>query len=288
MNTTISYTTLPEFEFVSPNTLKETLSLLNIHQSNAVVLAGGTDLLPELRHRIKQPKLIIDVKNIPELNELNLNDKFLTIGAAVPVTKVLTLPKLDSLFTALYQSLQNFCDEILRNRATIAGNIATSSPAADSAGPLLVFDAIIEIQSIKKGKCTVKIEDFFKGVKQNCLEPDELITKIRLPIPEEETKSAYLKMKRGVEDIALVGVTGASNRTKTLFAYTAVASTPILIDISAILSKNRNQTKEDLFQIIWKQIQAKIQPISDVRSGKDYRFHIAEIYTRIILREFLK
>jgi len=288
MNTTISYTSLPEFEFKSPNILKEVLSLLNIHRSDAVILAGGTDLLPELRHRIKCPKVIIDIKKIPELNELNLSDKFLNIGAAVPIAKVLSFPKLESLFTALYQSLQDFCDEILRNRATIGGNIATSSPAADSAGPLLVFDAIIEINSISKGKHTVKLENFFKGVKTNCLEPDELITRIRLPIPEVETKSAYFKMKRGAEDIALVGVAGASNKTRTVFAYSAVAPTPILINASAILAQNRNQTKEDLFQLIWNQIQGRIQPISDVRSGKEYRFHIAEIYTRKMLQEFLK
>ena len=288
MNTTISYTTLPEFDYASPDTLKEALSLLNIYQSDAVVLAGGTDLLPELRHRIKRPKIVIDIKKIPELNEVHLNNKILTIGAAVPIITVLSLPKLDLHFNALYQALHDFCDEILRNRATIAGNIATSSPAADSAGPLLIFEAIIEIYSISKGKRIVKIEDFFKGVKKNCLNPDELITKIKVPVPDVGTKSAYLKMKRGAEDIALVGVAGAFNSTKTVFAYSAVAPTPILVNISMIIAENRNQTKEELFQLIWKHIQTKIHPISDVRSGKEYRLHIAEIYTRMMLQEFLK
>lgn len=285
MSETISHVSLPNFEVEIPNSIEEALELLHVHQANCKILAGGTDLLVDLRHRLIQPSVIIDIKNIEELKKLEFNTNGLQIGAAVPISEVLKLSQLETHYTALYQALNDMCDEILRNRATIAGNIATASPAADTAGPLYVHQAIVKVQSQSRGSRLIPINEFFKGVKKSNLASDELIVSITLPQSQPSSKSAFMKMKRGAEDLALVGVTGVHNHQHTYFAFTAVAPTPIFLDISTFISAKK--ISEDLFQSIWSDVLSKINPISDVRSSREYRIHIAEILARLILKEIL-
>ncbi len=282
----ISFKTLPEFELITPVTLEEALNLLNTYKSESKILAGGTDLIIELKQRLKKTKVIIDIKNISDLNKLELDSEGLYIGACVPISRILKLYDLKSHYNALYQALTDMCDEILIERATIAGNIATASPAADSAGPLLIFKALVEIRSISKGTRRIPIEEFFIGVKKNILESDELITAIIIPLPIESSNSTFKKMKRGVEDIALVGISGFHNKKETLLAYTAVAPTPIFQDVTHVIGNKSRITEED-FRVLWKEISSKIKPISDLRASKEYRIHIAEIFTRLVIKEIL-
>ncbi|MFW9905645.1 MAG: FAD binding domain-containing protein [Candidatus Thorarchaeota archaeon] len=282
---TVSHVNLPKFKVIIPNSIEETLELLHIHQTDCKILAGGTDLLVELRHRLIQPNVIIDIKNIEELNKIEFTDEGLQIGAAVPIFNVLKTSQVETHYTALYQALSDMCDEILRMRATIAGNIATASPAADTAGPLYVHQATVEVQSQSKGSRLIQINEFFKGVKKSNLAPDELIVSIKLPSPSPNFRSAFMKMKRGKEDLALVGVAGAHNPQNTYLAFTAVAPTPIFLDISPFNIKEK--ITDDLFQSVWNEVLSNINPISDVRSSKAYRIHTAEILTRLILKEIV-
>ncbi|MFX1507171.1 MAG: FAD binding domain-containing protein [Promethearchaeota archaeon] len=285
MTETISRMNLPKFKVIIPNSIEEALELLHSHQSDCKIFSGGTDLLVELRHRLIQPSIIIDIKNIEELRKLEFTNEGLQIGAAVPISEVLKLSQLEIHYTALYQALSDMCDEILRMRATIAGNIATASPAADSAGPLYVHQAIVEVRSQSRGSRLIPIAEFFKGVKKSNLAPDELIVSIKIPSPSTSSKSAFMKMKRCKEDLALVGIAGAHNPQKTYLAFTAVAPTPIFLDISPFNIKGK--ITDDLFQSIWNKAVSKISPISDVRSSKAYRIHIAEILTKLILKEIV-
>jgi carbon-monoxide dehydrogenase medium subunit len=190
-------------------------------------------------------------------------------------------------YRAFYQALNEMCDEILRERATIGGNISTASPAADSAGPLLVHQALIEVKSASNGKRTIPIKDFFTGVKKSCLKPDELVISITIPNPQKGTKSSFKKMKRSAEDLAIAGVTGLHSSDHVLLAYTAIAPTPLLIDISEFFTTKPRRINKDNFNLIWKNVSSKISPITDVRSNKEYRLHIADILTRHILKEVI-
>lgn len=285
MPETISYVSLPKFEIEVPNSLEEALKLLHTHQTNCKLLAGGTDLLVDLRHRLIRPNVIIDVKNIPELKKLEFTANKLKIGAAVTISEVLTHSQIKTYYTALYQALNDMCDEILRNRATIGGNIATASPAADTVGPLYIHQALVEVQSQSRGNRLISIDKFFKGVKKSDLAPDELIVTITVPKPTTNTKSAFMKMKRGAEDLALVGVAGSHDQEHTHLGFTAVAPTPVFLDVSNLVISKK--ISEDVFQSIWKEIDSKISPITDVRSSRDYRIHITEILTRLILKEII-
>lgn len=286
MTETISYATLPEFKIEIPESLEEALQILDKYRNDCKILAGGTDLLLELRQRLVNPKIIIDVKKIPELQKLELTDSGLHIGASVPVSKVIAVTDLKKYFRAFCQALKNMCDEILRNRATIGGNISTASPAADTAGPLYVHNAIVNIES-KSGKRQIPVDKFLTGVKENSLGPNELVTSINLPLPSKNSRSAFQKMTRIKEDLALVGVTGFHDETYTCLAYTAVAPTPILKEVTHLMNEISSRITERVFKSIWKEIRPSINPITDVRSSKEYRLHIAEILTIQILKEIL-
>jgi len=286
MNETVSYVSLPDFDYFSPHSLDEALKLLDKFQNECKLLAGGTDLLIDLRHRLITPKIIVDIKNLPELKKLEFNgEKELVIGAAVPIAEILELQEIKEYYNALYQALSDMCDELLRWRATIGGNIGTASPAADSIGPLYVYQATVETQSLSNGKRRIPIQKFFTGVKENVLKPNEIITNIILPIPQENTKSIFKKMKRVSEDLALVGVTGLKSKNAIYFAYTAMAPTPIFQDITTKF--NQTSSFEELFKSIWNEIKSSLSPISDVRASKEYRLHIAEVLTLMILKEML-
>lgn len=285
MTETISHVNLPQFEILIPNSIEEALKMLHSHRDNCKLLAGGTDLLNDLRHRLIRPKVLIDIKNVPELNKLEFTPNEVQIGAAVAISEVLKQPLLKVHYNALYQALNDMCDEILRKRATIGGNIATASPAADTAAPLFVHQAVVEVQSQSRGNRRIPIVEFFRGVKKNDLVSDELIVSITIPKPISGNKSAFMKMKRGVEDLALVGVAGSHDQHRTYLGFTAVAPTPIFLDISALITNN--QISEDVFQPIWQEILSNINPITDVRSCREYRIHIAEILTRLIIKEIM-
>ena len=179
----------------------------------------------------------------------------------------------------------DLADEILRQRATIGGNIGTASPAADTSTPLLIYEAKVTILSKSRGKRIIPIKDFFTGVKQNCLSPDEIITSITIPRPKSGTRSSFRKMKRSVEDLAIAGVACLHNDLHTYLAYSAVAPTPIFVDLTAIIPANVTRLNESIFTQIWDYIIPLLKPIDDVRASKDYRIHISEILTRILLKE---
>ena len=112
-----------------------------------------------------------------------------------------------------------------------------------------------------------------------------MITSISIPRPIEGTRSAFKKMKRSVEDLALVGVAGFRNSENTYLAYSAVAPTPLFMDISDIVTSNSSKLDESLFSDIWNFVFPLLKPIDDVRASKNYRIHISEILTREILKE---
>lgn len=291
MKYTISQTGLPEFEYLNPRSIKEALSLLKINQDQAAILAGGSDLIPELRHRLKSPKYVIDIKNIQELNKIDIKDTEIIIGSATPIENVLQNESIKKHFFALWKSLTELCDRIVRGRATIGGNICTASPAADTAGPLLVHNAKITVESSERGIRVIQLSDFFIGVKKTCLKPDELVISIHLPV-KKNSKSYYIKMKRKSEDLSVVGVAAhkwiePSGERNLLVACTAVAPTPLIF---AFKKEINTAPEHDIKQIIYSVVNfilPKISPISDVRGGKEYRLHITDVLIRQVLVEVL-
>ncbi|MHA2296525.1 MAG: FAD binding domain-containing protein [Candidatus Hodarchaeales archaeon] len=275
-------TSLPEFRFNRPDTLEEAINILNQYKENGCLLAGGTDLVTDMRARIKVPEVIIDLKGITELSEISYEEgKGLRVGATATVNDILNQPVLKERYLCLHDSLSNLCDAILRQRATVGGNICTGSPAGDSAPSLLVLRAQVEIQGQSNTR-RVEIRDFFTDVKKTCVKIGEIVTAIIVPDLPIGTPSRYYKMKRGAEDLAVVGTAGIKYPDETiLLSYSSVAPTPILIDVTEKIIAG--STLSDKLDAAVEEATKNIHPITDVRGSADYRSHLVDVTTRFVL-----
>jgi CO/xanthine dehydrogenase FAD-binding subunit len=156
---------LPEFDFWTPQTLPEALALLGEGGLDVIPLAGGTNVIPDLRSGRHIPKVLMDVSHLSELREIHCGDGTIFIGGAVTLAEVLASPMLLEAEQPLVQSARLFANPLIRNRATIGGNLVDASPAADTAPPLLVLDAVVDLIS-QTGCRSVPLQEFFTGVRK--------------------------------------------------------------------------------------------------------------------------
>lgn len=283
--------TLPKFEYIRPKTTEELLSVLADRGGDARLLAGGTDLTVLMRNKVVEPKYVIDVKGIKDLGGLSYaKGKGLEIGAAVTLNEILNFEVIRDKFGAIWAAVNSLADPIVRNRATLVGNICNASPAADSAPALLVLDAEVNVAS-KEGERTVPIQEFFTGVKRTSLKPGEFVKLVTIPDPPDGTKSDYIKWGRSRgEDLALVGVaalvTGGERKTLRI-ALSSVAPVPLYVQEVEEVLKEKGTVDEQIKRVV-AVVKEKISPITDLRSSKEYRRHIAGVLTERILKSLLK
>jgi CO/xanthine dehydrogenase FAD-binding subunit len=174
---TTFYRRLPRFECVQPATLDEALSLLGRYGSDAKPLAGGTDLIPQLKRRqMAVPRVLLDLKGVPGLNTIVYDTKQgLTIGATSSITNLERSPLVRQHYPMLSCALSTIASPQIRNRATMIGNICSAVPSADSAPTLLVLEAVLKVVN-QNGERFVPITQFFTAPRQTVLGNDELIT----------------------------------------------------------------------------------------------------------------
>ncbi len=274
---------LGAFDYVRARSVDETCRLL-AESDDASVLAGGTDLLVEIRNGLRSPKLLIDVKSIDELQRLDVDGPERVIGATVPLNRLAEHRSIRDALPALADAALSIGTYQLRNRATLAGNLCNASPAADSAPVLLSLDATLSVAGTA-GRRTVPISELFTGVKRTCLAPGEIVTDVRIPATEGETRTAFLKQRRiRGHDLAVVNVAGAyAPDTGTLkVAVGSCAPTPVLldpIDASGAVDAVAGRAIE--------LAEAAVSPISDVRASAAYRRAVLPVLLRRLVDRLL-
>jgi carbon-monoxide dehydrogenase medium subunit len=273
------------FSYARPSTLSEAFALLERNGDRAALLAGGTDLVVELRNRSRRPEVVIDLKRVAEIQPaITTSGRSLTITAATSMTDVQDNEHVQAHFPALVDAAATVGSIQIRNRATLAGNICHASPAADTAPALLVYDATLNLASAR-GTRRVKLDEFFVGPRQTALHAGEIVTSIELPLPRERraAQSARITRRRGVDlaTISLCCMVEASGRTR--FAFGAVGPRPFVVaDATGVLadpSASDGAKDEALGGLI-----AHASPISDVRGSREYRAAMLLVMSRRALR----
>ncbi len=273
-----------EFGYVKFDDLNQALDFLS-ETDNVSLLQGGTDLMVDLRHGVKQPKHVANIKSIPELNVLEETDEGIEIGAAIPLNHLLKSDLLKEKVPVLYQGCHEIASFPIRNRATLGGNICTSSPAADTSSALYCLDARVKIAS-RDGKREVHIEEFFQGPKQNALKPGEIVTSVIIPKPYPTGKGVYYKLSRtNSVDLASIGVALQENNGKVKIAINACAPTPVR---ATSVEKAVNEENETDFKKAAALVEQDIKPIDDIRGSAEYRYHTAKVLVRRGLEETMK
>ena len=280
------YRRLPKFDYLAPKTLDEALSLLSQYKGRTKVIAGGTDVLPKLKRReIKAPEYIIDLKSIPNLGYIKYDESSgLSLGALVTIHAVETSPIIQERFSVLFHAAESMASTQVRNRGTIAGNICSAVPSADTAPALLTLEARFKLTS-QKGERIVNIEDFFTGPNETVLTAEEIMQEIQVPNLPPNSRGRYLKLTpRRSMDLAIVGVAvvvvtddGTCNDIR--IALGAVAPTPIRARRAENIIRGQRLSDEVIERAA--QIAAEeCRPISDHRASAEYRSEMVKVLTK--------
>jgi CO/xanthine dehydrogenase FAD-binding subunit len=270
---------MTSFQYEKPKTREEIVARLADVQG-ARLLAGGTDLLGQIRARALRPPLIIDLKGVPALQHLDAGRDGLSIGAAVILNKLLEAHDLTGRYRALVQAVADLASYTIRNRATLVGNVANASPCADSVPPLCVMDARVEIVG-PGGARELPVLQFIRGNRTVALERGEMVSRVIVPEPTPGTWSGYLKRKRvRGHDLALcsVALLREPERKRLRLSVGSCTPAPTLISLDDMFA--RPDAEEAALRA-----QAAIHPIDDVRASIEYRRDMVAVMTRRLLAD---
>lgn len=279
-----------DFQYAAPDTLDKATSLLAEYGSRARILAGGTDILVQMREGKRTADMVVDVKHIGELMAVELNGHGLRVGASVPCYRLYEDAAVKDAYPALTDAARIIGGWQIQSRASVGGNLCNSSPAADSIPPLIVHQAIAEIAS-KTGRREVPVVEFCTAPGRNVMKDGELLVSLKLPAPAPHSSSAYLRfIPRNEMDIAVVGAAAwvqlnAAGDTieQARIALAAVAPTPKLAKDAGDWLAGK-QTDDATLAEAGERAKAVASPIDDMRGTIEYRRHLSGVLTNRALR----
>lgn len=275
------------YAYVAPTSVSEVLTLLDDHARSGAatqILAGGTDVMVQMRSVNREPRTIIDIKRLEETNRLEVDDEQIYIGSAIPSAQMQEHAELKVLYPGLLEAADLIGSTQVQGRATVCGNLCNASPAGDSIPALIAAGAVCDIATAN-GSRELAVEDFVTGVGQNALATGEFLLGLKLRRPQASTKDAYLRFTPRTEmDIAVAGVgvsvslDGAKCVTARV-AIGAVAKTALLVEeaTEALLGSVLDEAS---LQQAGEACQAAAQPISDKRGSAVYRRKVVGVLCR--------
>jgi carbon-monoxide dehydrogenase medium subunit len=258
-------------DYVAPSTVEEACAEW-AEVSGSFYMAGGTDLLPQMRQSRHEPSRLVDVKRIERLKGIRTDsDGKLAVGAAVSLAEVASHPEVNARYPLLAECCTAVGSYPLRNRATMAGNICNASPAADTSAALLALDAEVKAAG-PNGERVISIGELFAGPGRTTLERGELVTEIALPAKSAGCRGGYLRLsRRRAVDLATAGVLVARHAEGGhRVCLIAVAPTPLRV-VAAEDVLDRVGYTEGAVREAAEAAGAAASPIDDVRGSAEYR-----------------
>ena len=282
-------------DYEVPTTVGEAVSLMASKGDRAKVIAGGTDILVMLRGRRRSADVLVDVKEIPELNEVSYDSKNgLVLGAAVPCYRIYQNQEVASAYPGLIDAASLIGGIQIQGRASIGGNLCNAAPSGDSIPPVIVLGGVCNVAG-PDGTRQVPAEDFCTAPGQNVLKTGEILVSISLPAPQPGSGAKYLRfIPRNEMDIAVAGV-GSSvvlddsgqNFVSARIALASVAPTPVLAREAGEILAGK-PVSEEAIQEASEKAQAVASPISDMRGTVRQRTHLVGVLTRRTLNQAIQ
>jgi carbon-monoxide dehydrogenase medium subunit len=275
-----SHILVNRFDYCEPATLAEAIDLLVEADGAGKVVAGGTDLLVQMKMERVAPAIVVSVNAIPGLDTITAGERGLCIGATATVRAVETDPHVRARYPALAEACASFSSVQVQSMGTIGGNLGNASPASDSAPALIAFDAEIELAG-PAGETCLPLDRFFRGPGVPALEVGQIITGVVLPAPRPGTGSAFLKIGRVANDVAKANCAVLLARegqriTSCRVAFGSVAPTPLRVRaVEEIL--DGQIWSEHLAESAARAAAEAVAPIDDVRSTARYRREIVRV-----------
>jgi len=273
----------PRFDYLAPSSLDEALGLLDRHGAQAKVLAGGQSLVPLLNFRLARPAYLVDLNEIGGFGGIQMDGGDLVIGAMARQRAVETSPLVRAHCPLLAEAMPQIGHVQIRNRGTFGGSIAHADPASELPAVIAALDGDLVVKSVR-GERALKPQAFFVSYFTTALDPNELLTSVRLPALPTRTGTAFLEMSRRHGDFALVGVaatltvddTGVC--TRCALALTGVGPTPVVPREAGNALVGVTPTPDAIAEV-GRRVSAIVRPESDLHASSDYRTHLAGLLT---------
>ncbi len=270
-----------QFKYISPENKEEALRILRDEKIDACIVAGCTNVLPDVKSKKISPKILVDITAIGELKDIDKKKDKICIGPLTTIAELINSELLQKESKVLIQAAEQFADPLVRNSATIGGNLITASPAADMAVPLLILDALIKIESVSQ-KREVKLKDFFLGPGKTVLQYDEMITGIEFEQSDINKNGYFIKLgPRKAMAIAIASIAvNLEVREKKIeeirIAAGSVAPMPIRLSNTEGFLKNE-EISDKLIEEAVNKVSKEVNPVSDIRASEEYRRYISGI-----------
>ena len=272
-------------DYEAPHSVREAVDLLNQAGDRARPMAGGTDLLVQLRARAYDLDTVVDTKNIPELNELTYDpDNGLTIGAAVPCYRIYNNSTVQSVYPGIVDAASIIGGTQIQGRASLGGNLCNAAPSADSVPAMIAYNGVAQIAG-PNGTREVALEDFCTHVRQTVLEQGEILTAVHFPPPGANSGANYIRfIPRNEMDIAVAGagvsvVLDNGNIQSARVTLASVAPTPLFVAEAGEAVAGKPATEETV-RIASNIAMEAAKPITDMRGTIEYRKRLCEVLTR--------
>ena len=274
------------FDYQKPTSLAKAWDYIKSVPHSSFI-AGGTDLMVQIKHGAVHVSRLVSLRSIPELNRIKFGN-VTSIGACTVISDIAENSIIIEMYPVLAEAASRLGSKQIRNVATIGGNLCNASPCADTALPLLVLEADIKIL-LEDDERVVQVKDFFTGPGETCLKEHEIVSEILISKPEPNTKALFYKKSRVKMDLSqaslavLIKMNG-NTCEKIRIAAGSVAPVPLrLFDVENILKGTG--LEDDVIKKACKKAMESVSPISDVRASDEYRREIISVYLKRALLE---
>ena len=277
-----------DFDYYDPQTVEQAIALLQEHGSAAKILAGGQSLIPAMRFRLAMPEVLIDINGIDGLDYVREENGHLAIGGLTRETHLEASALVSERYPMLADTARVIADPLVRNRATVGGNLAHADPANDHPATMLAYAAEITARG-PNGDRTIAIDDLFVDLFETSLEPDEILTEIRVPSPGPSDGGAYIKMERKIGDYAVSAVAvqltmDGDTCTRGRIALTNLSSVPMrATDSEAALVGN--EIEDEVLEAAGRAAAAQCQPSGDLRGSVEYKRDLTSVLTKRAIKK---
>jgi carbon-monoxide dehydrogenase medium subunit len=276
-----------EFDYFAPPTLAEAVQLLAEHGYEAKILAGGQSLIPAMRFRLAVPGVLIDLNGIPGMDYVREDNGHLAIGAMTREVHVEDSALVNTKYQLLSDATKVIADPLVRNMATVGGNLAHADPANDHPAVMLAYNASV-IATGPGGQRTIPIDEFFVDLFQSSLQEGEVLTEIRIPRPAAGSGGAYIKLERKVGDYAI----SAAAVQLTMAGDTCTSARIGLTNVSPVPMRAHNAERiltgqritDEVLEETGRAAAAECDPSPDLRGSIAYKRDI----TRVILKRAIR
>jgi carbon-monoxide dehydrogenase medium subunit len=278
------------FEYFAPRSLDDAVKYLAAHRDDVKILSGGQSLLPLMKMRLSKPGFLVDIGRIPGLDTITEEGNSLVVGALVTHSQIESSELLKQKCHLLPQTATTIADVQVRNCGTLGGSIAHADPAGDWPAAVLALDAEVKIAG-PNGERWVKCEEFFLGLLMSVLEPDEVVTAIKVPVTAGE-KTAYLKAAPRSSGFAVVGAAvrisldAAGNCSRAAIGITGVTDKAYRPERTEQMLVGK-QLDATLIEHAAAEATRNIDAIEDINGSAEYRRHLTHVYVARAIREAL-